>query len=94
MDVRIVSDFEIDEDIFLCLKTLYSVEEGTQPLDRGFGLDGTIVGYPVEILKNKYALDIIAKTKKYEPRVKVTAVDFENTENGTIRPIIHIEKEE
>lgn len=89
---KIASEHDIDPDVFLCLKTLYSVAEGTQPLDREFGMDTTIVGFPPEIMKNKYALDVITKTEKYEPRVKVKEVTFEvDEENGLVIPTIHLE---
>lgn len=80
-------------DALRCLHTLYGTREGTQPLDRNFGLDATIVGRPIEVVKNLYALDVIEKTKKYEPRVKVREVTFEVVED-TLIPTIHIEKGE
>ena len=51
-------------DIKLCVETLLSVRAGSQPMDREFGLDyDEIVGYPIEIAKNKLSLEIIEKVE-------------------------------
>lgn len=72
------------------LQTLYSTIEGTVPMDREFGLDGTMIGYPVEVIKNMYTLDVMEKTEKYFSNVKVTEVTYESIDN-TLIPTIHLE---
>lgn len=85
---------DIDADIVRCLNTLYSTRAGSQPMRRDFGIDyDGVVGYPLEVAKNKLALEIIEKTEIYEPRVTVTSVDFDvEASNGKLIPIIHIVK--
>lgn len=85
---------DIDEDIIRCLNTLYSTRAGSQPMRRDFGIDyDGVVGYPLEVAKNKLALEIIEKTEKYEPRVTVDSVEFDfDADNGRLIPIIHIVK--
>ena len=81
------------EDIKRCLSTLYSTKEGSQPLDRSFGLNCSFVGKPIPVAQNELALEIVEKTEKYEPRVTVTEVTYEYDETeGTIYPTVHLEK--
>lgn len=92
--IYIIDYTELDEDIVRCLNTLYSTRSGSQPMCRDFGInyDG-VVGAPMEVAKNRLALDIIEKTELYEPRVTITSVDFNfDVENGRLVPIIHVKK--
>ncbi len=80
------------EDIRSCLSALYSVREGTQPMDRSFGLSTEFVGKPLPVAKNELAVEIIQKTRLYEPRVNVTQVLFDyEPENGKLRPVVYVE---
>lgn len=60
-----------------CLETLLSIEAGSQPLDRDFGLDyDGIVGYPIPVAQNMLVLEITEKVARYEPRVTIDSIDF------------------
>ena len=85
---------DLDNDIIRCLNTLYSTRAGSQPMRRDFGIDYEgVLGAPLEVVKNKLALEIIEKTEVYEPRVTVTSVDFDvDVNNGRLVPIIHVKK--
>jgi len=76
------------------LKTLYSTPEGTVPMDRGFGLSQEYVGYPIDAAKNLVALDIIEKTEKYEPDLKVKDISFALGNEGELIPTILITRSE
>ncbi|MCI5713670.1 MAG: GPW/gp25 family protein [Lachnospiraceae bacterium] len=89
---KITADFELDEDIVRNLNTLYSTRAGTMPLDRDFGIKGDFVGETLPIYQNQYAVEVMMKTEKYEPRVVVRQVKFETSEDGEITPIILLEK--
>lgn len=78
------------EDIRRCLTTLYSVREGEQPLDRGFGLSWDFMDQPENIARNLLALEIIKKTKRYESRVAVEKVEYETGEEGQTIPVIRL----
>ena len=82
-------------DVKQCLEILYSIRAGTQPLDRNIGIDfDSITGYPMNVARNMLALEIIEKTKRYEPRVEVVSVDFEGNTDGQLKPRIHFIKAE
>lgn len=84
------SDGFLSEDILSCLHCLYSTVEGTQPLDREFGLSIECVDKPLPIAKNLYALDVVEKTEKYEPRVEVTEVTFEVDGEAILIPHVKV----
>jgi Phage baseplate assembly protein W len=81
-------------DIKRCLIMLYSTREGEQPMDRDFGLNYQSLSQPLDAAKNTIALELIEKTERYEPRVKVQQVNFEYLEDGILAPIIHLQREE
>lgn len=70
------------EDITNCLQNLILTPAGTVPLDRNFGIDQSLLGYPPEVAKNLLALELIKKASIYEPRVIVKGLDLEtDTDN-------------
>lgn len=81
------------QDIQRCLAFLYSTRAGTQALDREFGLDAEFLSREGELAKSSFTIEVIAKTDMYEPRAKVTGVDFvTDTDSGTLYPIIKLER--
>ncbi len=80
-------DEESVKEIRRNLETLLSTAEGTQPMDREFGLDCSFLDYPVSTAANMYALEVIKKVKKYVPQVGVKDVTYEYAD-GTIYPTI------
>lgn len=83
------------EDIARCLRTLYSTREGSQPLDRELGLDWGFVDKPLPVAKNEFTLEVLLKTKKYEPRVTVKEATFVYDEaSGNMIPTVTLTREE
>lgn len=81
------------EDIRRCLTALYSVREGEQPLDRGFGLPQRFLDQPnMGIARNLLALEVVEKTKRYEPRVLVEKVEYKAGSEGRLIPVICLKK--
>lgn len=66
-------------DVSECLKNLYTTPKGTVPFDRDFGLDWSVLDLPLNIAKGRYSLEVIEATRKYEWRVLVEEVRFENS---------------
>lgn len=94
-EIRIQFDYSApeSEDILRCLKTLYATEEGSQPLDRGFGLNWGFIDKPMLVAQQEYAFEVIRKTKEYEPRVKVEEVTYElDSKSGRMNPVIRLGK--
>lgn len=77
------------ESIKRCLETLYSTRAGSQPLDREFGIDWGFIDQPIPVARSEYAFEVLTKTQRYEPRVRVEKVDYEIEEQeGRLIPVI------
>ena len=87
--------FSPDEyaDIKQCLEMLLSTRKGGQPLDRemGIGFD-EIVGCPMDVARNMLSLEIIENVDRYESRVEVDSIEFEDGVDGLLCPHIHFIK--
>ncbi len=80
------------EDIRRCLAALYSVRAGEQPLDRDFGISNDFLDLPANLAKNRFALEVVEKTEKYEKRVKVDKVEYQFDQEGQMVPIISLKR--
>jgi phage baseplate assembly protein W len=68
-----------------------STLQGTVPLNRGFGMDSSIVDEPIPIARARLTGEIITKLQQYEPRIIVTQVKFADDLNGRLMPIVYFE---
>jgi len=84
LKISFVNQSEQKEDILRCLNTLYTTPVGTVALDRSFGLDWSVLDLPLEIAKGRFTIEVIEKTRKYEPRVDIVKVLFPPTQLQTI----------
>ena len=84
MKISFLNESEQKADILRCLNTLYSTPIGTVALDRDFGLDWSVLDFPIELAKGRLTIEIIEKTRKYEPRVEVVKVLFPSTKLESI----------
>lgn len=99
MEVYVESDIDIEssgfsneefEDVKRCLKTLLSIRAGSLPLSGDLGIDyDVIIDCPANIAKNMLAVEIIEKVNTYEPRVKVTSIEFDTGSDGQLIPHIY-----
>ena len=79
------------EDIRRNLNNLFKISEGTIPLIRGLGLSiSSVSKIPVD-LENDIVTDIVAKVDTYEPRVSVSNVEFEHTQDGETKITVYLE---
>lgn len=90
--IRVTFDYSSgeEEDIRRCLETLYQTPEGTCPLDREFGLSQDLVGLPLDVAQNEFALEIIEKTEKYEPRANIKEILFEMNAEGIMQAEVRL----
>lgn len=66
---------EIIQNVRLILTT----PKGSVPLDRAFGLSQTFLDHPGPAAMALAMPEIFEAVEKYEPRVKVTAISWENS---------------
>lgn len=74
--VEVLSELQISTDIVNCLIMIWTTPTGTVVLDRDFGLDTSFIDMPLPKAKQMYSVEIIKKTRKYEPRVVVQSISF------------------
>ncbi len=81
------------EEIYRNLQVLYGTVAGEQALDRDFGIDPDVTDHPTESAEALLAAEYVRKTERYEPRARVTYVDFNREENpdGLFKPKVVIE---
>jgi phage baseplate assembly protein W len=65
------------EEVYQNLKTLYTTSEGSVPFDRKFGINTDFLDEPIPIAQGRLVVEYRQKTKRYEPRVNVEEVRFE-----------------
>lgn len=86
MDIEFLNSTKEQEQILACLKNLYETPVGTVALDRDFGLDWAFLDLPLEQAKGRFTIEVIEKTRLYEPRVEVSKVTFTSDSNGVLKP--------
>ena len=80
------------EAILNGLNLLYSTRAGELSMDRDFGIDWSAVDMPAEASKAMLSAEVIGKTEKYEPRVAVSSISWEQDPlTGHLRGKVAIE---
>ncbi len=70
-------DTNLRKEIVRNVHTLLLTPIGTCPLYREFGLDVTYLDFPPNIAKGLFTAAAIEAVERWEPRVRVTGVDFQ-----------------
>lgn len=81
---NIRGEMDEQEDVLRCLRTLVMTPEGTVPLDREFGINNAILGYPIDVAQNLLAVELINKVDRYEPRATVLEVELSTDDSGQL----------
>lgn len=69
----------------ICLTQKYSV-----PMDRAFGVEGEFLDEAVSRVRASFKQEVVRAVKKYEPRARVTSIDFTADLNGRVIPRIRV----
>ena len=78
----------LEEELKRNLKALLGTRAGSQPADRDFGISWGCLDEVPEAAESLFFLEVTSKVEKYEPRVSIKDITFENIE-GTIIPHIY-----
>ena len=83
---------DVWQDVLRCLTVLYHTRVGEQALDREFGIDWSFLDMPMPAARTMIEAELIEKTRRYEPRVKVTEVTWSgDSVSGELIPKVVIE---
>lgn len=82
-------------EIIQNVRTIISTTQFSVPLDRRFGIDGTVIDLPLPVAMARISAEVIRAITEYEPRCRVVSVDFESTattdaEEGHLLPKVSI----
>ena len=83
-----VEGTENEQELLRTLTTLFSTRAGSQPADRDFGISWECLDELPEVEESLFALEAYRKVEKYEPRVEVKDIEFENAQ-GLLIPHIY-----
>ncbi|WP_349669715.1 GPW/gp25 family protein [Lacrimispora sp.] len=78
----------LEDELKRNLKALLGTRAGTQPADRDFGISWDCLDAVPEAAESLFFLEVTSKVEKYEPRISIKDITFENKE-GTIIPHIY-----
>lgn len=70
------------EEIAQNVRVIMSTLKGTVPMDRGFGVDASIIDLPMSAARARITAEIAEAVAEAEPRAKVKRVDFTNASDG------------
>ena len=82
----------IAEDVERSFTSMFSTHKGTVPLKRGYGIDPSVLDYPISIAKTLLAEAIYNTADEYEDRAGIADVQFTyDEENNRLSPVIFYE---
>lgn len=81
------------EELKRNLTTLFGTRAGTQPADRDFGISWECLDEMPEAAESLFFLEATKKVKRYEPRVRIDDIVFEQKE-GMLTPHIYFKGKE
>lgn len=78
-------------EIIQNVKTILTTLQGTVPLDRDFGIDGTLIDKPLTVAKPLIVKDIKEKIEQYEPRAKFVSISWNGSNiDGKLIPSVRV----
>lgn len=87
-----VSEFD---EVIQNIKTILSTYVFSVPLDRGFGIQGSIVDSPLTAsIQGRIQNDILNAIRKYEPRAKLLSIHITGDETGKMLISIKVDIKE
>ena len=76
---------EISQNIItICTTAKFSV-----PMDRAFGIKTAFLDTPITSAKTKFCSEVVEAVRRFEPRARITSIDFQADSMGLVRPVIH-----
>jgi len=94
-DIKISFDRAGDDEsrrreILRNIENILLTPMGTAPLYRDFGIDTSVLDYPLDTAQSMLAAEVIDAIEKWEPRVQVQDVGFvpDSSGNLTVKVVI------
>ena len=81
-ELNIEADVELKKELQRTLGNLFATRAGSQPAVREFGIDWECLDEPPVVAESLFYLEALKKVEKYEPRVEISDMQFENTQGS------------
>ena len=79
------------EEILQNVRLILSTSKYSVPLDRGFGLNATMLDAPMPMAEAKLSAEIVQAVQEFEPRVQIVSVKFAGDGmDGVLKPIVRL----
>ena len=78
------------EEVVQNVRTIVTTVRFSIPLDRGFGIDGSVVDLPVNVAKAKLTNEIFRAVRRYEPRARIEGIRFDAGPDGRLSPALEV----
>ena len=78
------------EEILQNVLTICTTAKHTVPLDREFGVDGAFLDDPVSRVRAAYTQEVVRAVRKFEPRARVSRVEFSGDIDGKVYPRVFV----
>lgn len=77
-------------EILQNVRTILATTKGTIPLDREFGIDGSVIDMPTMQAQAYLTNEIFQAIRRYEPRVSIDNITFDGDISGKLIPKVVI----
>lgn len=77
-------------EILQNVRTILATTKGTIPLDREFGIDGSVIDMPTVQAQAYLTNEIFQAIRRYEPRVSIDNITFDGEITGKLIPKVVI----
>lgn len=77
-------------EILQNVRTILATTKGTIPLDRRFGIDGSVIDMPTMQAQAYLTNEIFQAIRRYEPRVSIDNITFDGEITGKLIPKVVI----
>lgn len=77
-------------EILQNVRTILATTKGTIPLDREFGIDGSVIDMPTMQAQAYLTNEIFRAIRRYEPRVSIDNITFDGEIAGKLIPKVVI----
>ena len=78
------------EEVIQNVRTIVTTIKYSIPLDREFGIDGSVVDLPINVAKARLTNEIFRAVRRYEPRAVIESITFKGEETGRLIPTVEV----
>lgn len=78
------------EEVLQNVRTIITTVKYQIPLDREFGIDGSVIDLPMPEAQAKVSQEIFQAVRRYEPRAVIESISFSGEDSGKLVPKLEV----